>query len=328
MLSADAVIPLMIFWTTMFFVIWLIKTQHWRCQMVLSPEYLDEWTPIEFPRRLNSTYHEKTELGFKTMKQSSIIVALMLRDMAERILSVQERVYRLVKHFRDYRILIVENNSSDNTRALLKQWHRDDPKITILGCDEDADVCEIPAASIKTVGHAVYYRRIAKMVYLRNLYLDEIKRTGQSFDYTMVWDIDVIGSLYTDGVANSMGWLASDPSLEMISAYGAYRKFGYWVYYDTYAHQDYGERFDFKYKMRHDFEKGIFNQYAVGDELVRVESGFGGCTLYRTAVLLPPSVKYTMSEDGNIECEHTRLHHHLSRKYMNPSMVNLILYNP
>ncbi len=322
---------LILFWVSVVGVIYLLKQHHWRYQMVFCPEYLQEYTPSDFPRntvRSNALkYQQMTDDGFKEMKRSTIIVAIMLRDMADRMDSVQERVLRLVTHFKDYMILVVENNSTDDTRLLLKQWRATNPRVRILGCDVEDDVCEIPLASIKTVGHAVYYRRIAKMVYLRNLYLDEIKKLG-SYDYTLIWDIDVVGSLYTDGVANSLGWMVHQPQIQMISAYGAYRKFGYWVYYDTYAHQDIGERFDFKYKLRHDFEKGIFNQRYVGDDLVRVESGFGGCTLYRTAALLPSNVRYTMSEDGNIECEHTRLHHHLTHKYMNPSMINLILNNP
>lgn len=308
----------------------LLKTQHWRYQMTFCPEYLDEWTPSEFPRNKKNAqrYETMTELGYRHMSTSSIIVAIMVRDMGDRMDSVRERVYRLVRHFKDYLIMVVENNSVDNTRAQLQAWHAKDANVRVIGCDVADDVCEIPIASVKTVGHSVYYRRIAKMVYLRNLYLTEIKQLSMHYDYVAMWDVDVIGSLFTDGVANSLGWMASDPSIDMISAYGAYRKLGLWVYYDTYAHQNLGEHFDIKYKMRHDFEKALFTQHAVGDDLVRIESGFGGFTLYRTEVLLPNHVVYDMSEDDNLECEHTRLHRHLKRKYMNPSMINLILYNP
>jgi hypothetical protein len=271
-------------------------------------------------------YNTLTTLGFKRMRESTIVICTLVRDVADRMREIVIRSERMGKMFKDYRILVVENDSKDGTRRLLTQWRIRNPKVVILGCGVNSEEeCKIKIAKKKTDGHKVDRGRIEKMVYLRNLYLSYICDNLQHFDYTMVWDLDIIGSVYLDGVANTMGWFARRPDANAICANGIYRIGVLAIYYDSYAHLDKGDTYHIKYKTWHDVKSRTNARYQRGDDLKEVISGFGGCTMYRTRKLC--EAKYDMSPPGNIECEHVRLHKKMKGVYVNPSMIHYVLVN-
>ena len=127
----------------------------------------------------------------------------MIRDVAGRVPLIREKVERLGEAFADYVVLIVENDSKDGTRRLLLEWAARNPKVKVLGCHSvgggrgdggevvPAESCSVPSAP-KTDGHSVDRPRIEKMVKLRNVYLDEIKRKYSSWNFAAMWDLDPI----------------------------------------------------------------------------------------------------------------------------------------
>jgi hypothetical protein len=248
--------------------------------------------------------------------------------VGERIGEIKKKAEALGNLFKDYRILIVENDSSDGTRDKLLAWAAQNPKVTILGCGHNAPQCKIPKTP-KTDGHGVDRPRIEKMVYLRNIYLQEIKERYADSDYVAVWDLDSIGSVYLDGVAHTMGLFGIDPEISVVCANGIYRWGSLTLFYDSYATVDKGEVFHIDMKTPHDIRKGLLeHQHVRGDNPIEVESCFSGFAIYKTQDLLDKNVFYDMSDETNLECEHTRLNKKIKgRKIINPSMINLILLN-
>ena len=308
---------------------------HWKIQLMYNSSSVSLYTPNMF--NINSgykrEYYEYISKGTKEMKNSTIVISTLIRDVAENIQYIKKRTERLGEEFLDYRILIVENDSSDGTRVLLKEWVKENPKVILLGCGVNSleDECHISQARSKTEGSSIIRGRIEKMVYLRNIYLNYIKRNLQYFDYCAIWDLDIIGSVYIDGVANTIGHFISPESqaynADGICAYGIRRILHFNFYYDTYAHIDKGDSYHIDLHFIHHLKKTFSKQYNRGEPPILVESCFSGFTIYQISSLLKYDAKYDMSSDDNLECEHFRFNKKFKKIYLNPSMIHLVLHN-
>lgn len=334
-------------WIAVAILIVILWKGYWRLQMHFNATSLALYTPDTFPllEEGREEYEKMVHLGKKHASESTVVICGMLRDTAKNIPNIQRRVEKLGSLFKDYRVLIVENDSTDGTREKLLKWRERNPRVNILGCGINAKECHLSFP--KTEGHGVDRKRIDKMINLRNMYLDEVRRSYPSIDYTIVWDLDIIGSVYLDGVQNSMGYLGYDlvnsqgtassrgtansqPKISAMTANGMYRWGILTLYYDTYALLQHEEGFDINYKTASDVRKGLGFRYVRGQYPVNVKSAFGGFSIYRTRSLLADSVDYTQSaSDGdNILCEHTNLCKKLRGiVYVNPSMIHYILLN-
>jgi hypothetical protein len=318
-----------LFLLTLVIFIFLLWKYYWKMQIMYNASSLSFYTPDDFPIREGTTqqYEEMERRGKKIAKSKRCVIAAMVRDVEENIPLIIKRIERVGGLFDDYRVLVVENDSKDNTRKELLAWRNENPRVVILGCGYNAGACNMNFP--KTVGHDVNRSRIEKMTKLRNIYLDEIKKNYRDYDYVMIWDVDALGTVYLDGILHSLTELEDHPNISVMCAYGVYRWGNMNLYYDTYATVSPGEKFHIDMKTAHDIRHGLFeHQYSRGDELVDVESCFSGFSIYRTKYLLPHDVFYDLSPPDNLECEHTRLHRRMKgRKVINPSMINYILLN-
>jgi hypothetical protein len=293
------------------------------------------YTPDSFPIRCGRSEIIKNDLGKGRViaSQSGIVIVGLLRDVSSLTDMIRKKLEHIGSYFKRYIVILVENDSNDDTRKKLLNWVDENPRVTLLGCGINVRECSIPASSEKTIGHMVDRKRISKMVNLRNIYLKYLKESidPDLYRFTAVWDLDLIGSLYADGLFDSVYQLEKNRGLSAICAYGLYRWLGFWpIYYDTYAHIDQNESFHIKHKLEHDLVKGLTKGlYLRGDPLLPVQSCFSGFTLYKTKDLILENVIYSMTPSkSNIECEHVRLHSTLPGKIvMNPNMIHLILLN-
>lgn len=267
-------------------------------------------------------------LGRNIARNSTVVIAALLRDKEGRLPEIEKKVEKIGKTFADYRFVIVENDSSDDTRKHLLSWAKRNPRIEVLGCGINTPECHMKFP--KTDGHGVDTKRISKMVTLRNIYLDHIKRYYPHFDYTFIWDLDAISMVYIDGIWSSLAYMSRNSDVDLVCSYGIYRWGFLTLFYDTYAYLDIGEPFHISHKLLHDIKKGLGVKHLRGEEPIEVDSCFSGFAIYRTQSLCMDGVVYDMTpaRENNIECEHVRLNKKLKgRKVMNPSMVHFLLLN-
>lgn len=313
-------------------VILAVWKYYWRIQLMYNSSLLSLYTPDSFyiePEK-EERLEQMTQYGFKQARNKTMVICTMLRDARKNMKQIITRAEKLGGMFKDYRILVVENDSKDGTREALIEWKERNPKVVVLGCGiNSSEACSIKSATVKTEGHSVNRQRIEKMTKLRNIYLDFVKRNLSHFDFMAVWDLDIIGSVYIDGVANTIGQFTHPsgvPDASAICAYGIYRWSLMEIYYDTYAHLDDGDDFHINEKGIHDLKKGLGVKYRRGNPPQQVKSCFSGFTIYKISSIRP-DVEYDMSPPGNVECEHVRLHRQLEKIYLNPSMIHLVLFN-
>jgi hypothetical protein len=322
-----------LFFLTLFIFVLVVWKWYWKIQLMYNSSIVSIYTPDSFtiPENLKEKYYSSVSSGFNSSKLKKVVFAALVRDVEERLPQIEKKVEKMGKIFKDYRVLIVENDSKDGTRKYLLNWAKRNPKITILGCGYNENKCSIKKASEKTEGHGVDRIRIKKMVDLRNIYLTEIKENSElrDYDYAIFWDLDAIGAVYLDGVAHTINYLDQKPSVDVVCAYGIYRWGLLTLFYDTYALLHKGEKFHIDMKTAHDIRKGLWEtKYDRGEDPVEVDSCFSGFSIYRIDSLLPDNVIYDMSPENNLECEHVRLNMKIKgKKVINPSMIHLLLEN-
>ena len=324
--------------------IFLINKNYYRINLLYNWGMISPCTPDRFKTkiRLSKTdldeYNKRIAMGVREIRKNNVVICALVRDVSNNINHIKTKVNDLIHMFNDYRVLIVENDSQDDTREQLLEWSKQDPKIIILGCGYNVDKCTIAQAISKTKEHSPDKERINKMATLRNIYLDEIKKyyapiqgSSEYWKYCIFWDLDIYGSVYLDGISNSFGYFGSKSfnggtPLGAMCANGLILKLGNVFYYDAYAHLDIGEKYDSSNNFIHGLKKGIGFNYSFGEQPIKVDSCFGGFTIYKTTELL--NAKYDLNETDNIECEHVKLHRYMPGKiYMNPSMIHLVLKN-
>lgn len=302
--------------------VYLMVKNYWRVQVGFGGENL---SINGYPEHPDSKYLQIESLGSVKAKTQKIVICTLVRDTSKMVEHLKKKVESIGSLFGDYRVLVVENDSSDNTRDKMLKWSNENPRVSVLGCGVNVPECKLNLP--KTVGHSVSFNRIKKMCHLRNVCLDHAKKVYPDFDYLAMWDLDILGVLYNHGVLHSVGLFNLEPSIDAICAYGIYKWGSVGIYYDTYAHLECDEVFDLQKKYIDDLSKWVIHsKHKMNDPPSKVQSCFGGFTMYRMSSL--NGVEYHDPDPENTECEHVILSRQLSNVVLNPGMVHLVLLNP
>lgn len=318
---------------------YLLVKQYWRARLTIFPRLITQRTTPrhhQIAPHLRPAYEKALARGISEASKSKIVIVSMVRDVAKSIPNIIEKVERIGKHFKDYIVFIVENDSVDGTRNKLFEWRAANPRVNILGCGLNISNtsgalisgCRIPKTP-KTIGHTADRPRIEKMAMLRNIYLDHLRENinPSDYPYSIIWDLDSLSVLYEDGLMHSLGVMSKDPSIAVDCANGIYN-WGFFTYfYDTYAYLEKGEVYDPDDRVAHNLRHGALDStFQRGEDPVEVDSCFSGFAIYRTGELIKS--KYDLPE-GKLVCEHVALHQRMKgvKKVVDPSMINLILLN-
>ena len=258
------------------------------------------------PSKFENNYQEKVASGYRKMRRRRVVIAGLARNLSAILPSSIARIEKLGSMFRDYRVVIYENDSQDDTRNQLRQWSLSNRKIKLLS---------------ETLGDPLNQpircpQRGERMARYRNQYLDYIAENYYYFDEVIVADLDLAGGWSYDGIANTHG----HANWDFVGSYGIiYRRNGWdinhFVQYDAWA-----------FRLNDGFkplstEEVNNTHWPRGAPLVPVTSCFGGLGIYRTPALL------TARYHGG-DCEHIALHHGMRtngflRLFINPSQITL-----
>ena len=286
-------------------------------------------------------YHVKS--GKQYMETKTVAVAGLLRNCKENIPRLKQFYHQLSLHCKKTYFIVVENDSTDGTRQELLEWHRQDPSVTVLcasnsrasinqkECPPDKDMAKEYS---KSPSHA----RIQKMASLRNVYLrhlQNMQKLGNAIDHVLVMDLDLQGEFFMDGLWDSMAHMDEDPRIDAIACNGMMMaacsiSATNLTYYDSFAYvhlQEPGEWNTLFDKRSHDDDviRYTSKKYLEGTmDLDPVTSAFGGACLYRASSL--QNTEYSSSKDRYV-CEHTRLHQHFKKMFVNPRMLFIIEKN-
>jgi Glycosyl transferase family 2 len=294
----------------------------------------EDYRSIKSPSFLRVSLDQKNQdSGSSYFAGKTIVVCALVRDAAKNLDQTLSQVYNLVYLFKDYRIVILENDSKDQTREILLAHANNDPKFIVLGCGINAKECKLNLPTTDYVNGSMSNERISKMVNLRNQYLEFVETKFGSFDLMAVWDLDINGHIYLDGVLDTGALFSVDETQAKMS--GTFKVDGVaaqgfrlieclggsiLTHGDSYAYMDKSLK-DLPKRARALF-LSLFPGYPYKTQ--PVESAFNGLTFYRMGSLKGRRYGTWVDEHGEVVCEHRGLHKGLNM-WINQRMVHIMV---
>ncbi len=271
-------------------------------------------------------YRRLVKKGYKKMRSQTVVIAGLARNIADNFEKIKERIEETGSFFKEYVVLIFENDSDDQTRELLKQWATQNSRVKLIEVPGTHDG-KLNLPYMRSYG-LTSPKRVEKMAYFRNLYLKEVQTQYQHFDYMLVVDTNLKGPWNNEGLAHT---IAHD-DWDAVASLGLLNQFGTagtkLIMYDVLAYVSYKETFKLNIdesdiqEMNTRYNKQL-KGIAKGDPMTRVRSAFGGMAIYKIPSLKGCSYKPT-------RCEHIGLHEqmaaHRRKIFMNPAQIILIGY--
>ncbi len=250
-------------------------------------------------------YEEKVALGTVRMREAKVVIAGTARDVAPHLPRTIARIERLGAMFGEYRVVVVENDSSDRTLPLLLQWASSNHRVKVL-----SDRLGLPRFP-----QARSLERAAAMAEYRNRYLQDLQSDCESWTHVIAVDMDLVGGWSYEGIANTFGY----DDWDFVGSYGLdhfptppQQPPRRW-HYDSWAFRA-AKTSAARVLLKH---RG--DSLRRGMPLLQVESCFGGLGVYRFACLR--ECRY-----GGADCEHVVLHRNMrdagfSKQFLNPSQI-------
>src|SRR5437763_246938 len=78
--------------------------------------------------------------NFKAAINEKVLICGTCKDVSARILKTIKIIEHMGQLFSDYRVLVYENNSIDNTKELIQEWSQNNSKIIIYSEDIDENI--------------------------------------------------------------------------------------------------------------------------------------------------------------------------------------------
>ncbi|MDR3058403.1 MAG: hypothetical protein LBU84_09720 [Prevotella sp.] len=244
------------------------------------------------------------------MLNKSVAIVALARDCAIPLNKSIPKIERLRSFFCKSTVVVVENDSIDDTKKILQQWSETASDVIILSKDLHEDT--IPKKSVKMVNPASSIVRIKKMSRFRNVYMDYLHNHADTFDFIIVIDIDVDefteDTLLDAVVSAPADWVALfSNGIKYITLF---RKKIRCRYYDDSAYIPYTSDADPCIELTIDEMK--HNRDALSKEMkksafVKCISAFGGIGIYRYQYIKDAYYKTqpnTKNQHAESICEH------------------------
>jgi len=287
----------------------------------------DDLKSLKIIPQNSSVLEKKAKVGYQIAKEKRVVFSFLARNSAYHVPKMKNKMDALGKHFKDYQVLIFENDSSDGTRDLLKEWSRENSHVSLLDCCELGN-CDCKLDWKKATHDGVHSKsRIEKMRTMREYVLQYVKKHFSNWDYSIVMDFDLGGSIFKDGFLTSFAY---DKSFDVIFASGLTTFpcfFNFHMLYDAWAFLAEGD--DLKNINKENIMKDFFYQnntlfdYPIQFDLKKAKSGFNGLAIYKISSIMNASYQNSISKSN---CEHIDFHLHMidngfSKIYFNPCMI-------
>lgn len=277
-----------------------------------------------------------------------VIICGVGKNIAPFLPNMIQKIERLAYCFKDYRIIIYENNSTDKTKKLLKKWSKTNSNVLIIS--ENLSKKQLHN---RTIYHAISDQapcRMELISYARNQVLTKaMDHEFHNFKFIIMTDLDFYKGWDVPGVLSSFACPLEWHGITANCIDGNAN------YYDRYAYRD--EQFPLGPEiLGEDFWRNLENsrfKISINDNFRKVYSAFGGIGIYKRVALrnckyfghitpdlkdllqhifaldnayLPP-IKFQKNSgyDGPVVCEHVTFHASMIQKgydrlYINPQM--------
>jgi len=220
------------------------------------------------------------------MINKNVVIAALARDCDKSLVSNIPRIDKLRKEFAWSQVVVIENDSKDNTKEILNTWSTQSEGVKIIS--NDFGTVTIPQVSSEIPSPNTSSYRIGKMVRYRNMYLDYIRTIQHTIDYLIIIDID-IEDFSVDGIVKSI--LSAKEDWGGIFANGITKKefngkvFSK-IFYDIFAVQEcpLPDRIGFTPQSL-DYRQKTIGKIINRNYFTSVVSAFGGVGIYKYNII-------------------------------------------
>lgn len=218
-------------------------------------------------------------LSYQT-KNENVIICGVGKNIEKALPCMIKKIEQLGKHFKDYQVIIYENNSTDKTPRLLKKWAKKNKRVTIIS--EKFSPLELYNL---TKTHALYNKapcRMEVIAYARNkvLQLSQSKKY-ENYPFLIMTDMDFDKPTSGWRVSEVIASFTISENWDCIAANGTHYYGG--CIYDRYAYRD--EQYPFGPEILGEyFWQDIINHplfLCRNSKLHKVYSAFGGIAIYK-----------------------------------------------
>lgn len=234
-----------------------------------------------------------TNEGAKAAASRSVAFVGLARDIAGIIPATIERIKATGQCFAECHAVVVENDSTDDTKNVLRAWQREQPDKVTLHLEDNG----------REHLHGFERERVVALAEYRNRCRELVRERCPGVDYVIVIDMDSWGGWSLAGVLNGIGWHERMPAAGCMASTSLFMHYGTriegrmtWSHYDNWAYRWLG----WEWRIGPWF---TFWLPPPGAPPIAVNSSFGGLAIYKAAAYLA----CTYSGD-NGDVEHANFH--------------------
>jgi len=241
------------------------------------------------------TYLYNRVEGFQTqdiMKHSSVVFGATVRDVEKYLKKNLEHIDNCGKKFKDYALIIYENDSNDNTKKILEENKKDNYYYIFESSNE----------SLRT-------KRIA---HGRNKILEKVRELN-SYDYLIMIDLDNV--IHSGKFVETIDSCFVQSNWDVLTGNQSDKYYDIWAFrkaglLDWDCWKENGKAIAngmSSSEANHKYVYGVIDKFEPY-QLIEVESAFGGIAIYRLKTL-PDECKYKGEYDDGMQlCEHVPFH--------------------
>jgi hypothetical protein len=242
--------------------------------------------------------------GTQIAKRSKIVICCLARNISKIFEKTKSRLEFIGKQFNEYKIIIFENDSSDNSRQLIQDWANLNNNIILLSCcDLGSCNCELKYKTGYEYG-SFSDKRFSKMALYRQQYLNFVNKFFKHYDYMLVVDFDLDGNININGIFDSLskkewGAIFCNGRVSLPGSFGFKT-----LPYDAIAILFSDDNYESK---KYNIDEIIYRYFKMdwigyNNHFVEVKSAFNGYGLYKIKSLT--NCSYI---NNNNACEHINL---------------------
>jgi hypothetical protein len=279
---------------------------------------IEELLPLK--EEYSHSYKKYVDIGQNFIKDKKIIFIGLARNIENFILPNIGRLINIGKKAKNYKIIIFENDSQDQTRSLIQDSSKKNDNI--IGIFDTNNRPQF--GTVKDT------ERVMALAEYRNKLKQYIKDKFSDYDFVIVTDMDFV-DFSENGVYNSFGWINDFPD-HVDAVAGNSFEYKYVTSPDQKSLWNY-DSWAFRYNWWNElpgydsvtyypmFWFGFFI-LPVGLPVFKVNSAFGGMTIYKIK-------QFLQSNYDSYDCEHVCFHYNLKQNLpsfqlvINPSQIML-----
>ena len=284
-------------------------------EIVFRPEKHTPDAALPVDHEFAALYADVTCEGALVATKSKVAIVGLARNIAGILTHSIKRIHEMARHFADWRAIVVENDSTDETKDVLTKWATDEPAHVIVEL----------LVNGRPHLHGFERERVVALAQYRNRCRELVQEHYPEADYVIVVDLDAWGGWSTHGVINGIGWHERLPQAAVFGSTSLF-KHPYskidgknpWCHYDNWAYRWIG----WEWRIGPWF---TFWLPPPGAAPIRVNSVFGGLAIYKTG----PYLECEYSGD-NGDVEHANFHRIMNDKgwhvYLNPAQRTVMTW--